>query len=176
MVSEWEPERRWQPTKILDVGNILISDGVPEDERRLVVVEVAVEKVVGKSTTIDRSDSSVHEVTRSYNNNKIFFQYVGSSTILRLLVSTFILQCIQWSSWDDPVVPVEAEWSWIRHVFDGGVPSSSCCRSLRFILWLRQWTLLLRTRYDPGSASPSLSLFLSPTLRYPLFSCTIILS
>jgi hypothetical protein len=61
-------------------------------------------------------------------------------------------------------VPVEAEWSWIRHVFDGGVTSSSCCRSLRFFLWLRQWTLLLRTRYDPpGSASPSLSIFLSPT-------------
>jgi len=37
-------------------------------------------------------------------------------------------------------VPAEAEWSWFRHVFDGGVTSSSCCRSLRFFLWLRQWT------------------------------------
>ena len=46
-------------------------------------------------------------------------------------------------------VPAEAEWSWIWHVFDGGVTSSSCCHSFRFIFWLCQLTLLLYTQYGP---------------------------
>ena len=69
-------------------------------------------------------------------------------------------------------VPAEAEWSWIRHVFDGGVTSSSCCHSFRFIFWLRQSTLLLRTQYDPpGSVlRHSSAFFFHPPSTTPLFS------
>ena len=71
-------------------------------------------------------------------------------------------------------VPVKAKWSWIWYAFDGGVTSLSCCCSLKFILWLCQWTLSLCTWYNPpGSALPSLSLFLSFLDPY---SCPIFIS
>ena len=80
------------------------------------------------------------------------------------------------------VLGFQVKWSWLRHVFDEGLTTSSYCRNFGFIFWLRQSTLLLCTQYGPhqtstrNSAPPFLGLFLSPTHHYPLFGIIIIIT